>query len=95
MGNGTTQDKAVAICNIMLLRHELYLSACHPTYLCGWELAEKAGMFHNRGRIWQRNMMGCCTELQKFYYSSFRLWSRDRDDVIMEIHPVWKADGRI
>ena len=72
MGHGTTQDKAVANCHVMLLGHELYLSAHHPTYLCGWELAEKAGMFHNRGRIWQRGMMGCCTELRELQnYRSF------------------------
>lgn len=91
MGNGATRGKAVAGCNIMLRRHEFYLSADHPTYLCGRELAEKAGTFHNRGRIWQRGMMACCTELhelQKFYYASFRLWSRNRADVIREIHPV-------
>lgn len=55
----------VAIYIIMLLRHELYFSAHSSAYLCDWELTDKTGLFHNRGRIWQRGLMGCCTELHK------------------------------
>lgn len=59
-GNGTSNTKLWPICDIMLLRHELYLSAHHLTCLSCWELAQKAGVFHNRGRTWQRGVMGCC-----------------------------------